>query len=82
MPLFIEIMFPEWTIGRVCLILALTVKASEGIGTRLAFLHFESKRVDFVIYFTAPHKFSVVNGLMWAIAFDVFHPCILQTPAV
>ena len=71
-PLFIEMMFPEWTIGGVCLMLALTVGACEGIGTKLAFLHFESGRVDFVICFAVPHKFSMVNGLMQAIAFDTF----------
>ena len=74
MPLFIETMFPEWTIGRVCLMLALIVGASEGIGTRLIFLCFESGRVNFVICFVAPYEFSMINGLIWTIAFDAFHP--------
>ena len=74
MPLFIEIMFLEWTIGGVYLMLTLTVGASKGIRTRLAFLCFKSGRVDFVICFAVPHKFSVVNGLIQAIAFDAFHP--------
>ena len=71
---FIEIMFLEWTIGGVCLMLTLTVGASEGIRTRLTFLCFESGRVDFFICFAVPHKFFVVNGLIQAIAFDIFHP--------
>ena len=74
MSLFIETMFPEWTIGRVCLMLTLTVGASEGMGTRLTFFYFKSGRVDFVVCFAAPCKFSVVNRLMWAIAFDTFCP--------
>ena len=74
MILFIEMIFPEWAIGRVCLMLAFTVGASERMGTRLVFLCFKSGRVDFVVCFAAPYKFSVVNGLMWAIVFDTFHP--------
>ena len=70
-------MFPEWTIGGVCLMLALIVGTSEGMGTRLTFLCFESERVDFVICFVAPHEFSVVNGLMQVIEFDTF--CLLYS---
>jgi len=36
-------MFPEWAVGRVSLMLALTVGASKGIETELAFLHFKSR---------------------------------------
>jgi len=54
--------------------LALIVGASEGIGIRLVFLCFESGRVDFVICFVALCESSVINRLIWAIAFDTFDP--------
>jgi len=56
------------------LILALTVGVSKRIGTRLVFLCFESGRVDFVICFVAPCESSVINRLIWTIAFDAFYP--------
>jgi len=73
-PLFVETMFPEWAVGRVCLMLTLIVGASEEIGTGLTFLCFESKWVDFVIGLAAPCEFSVVDGLMHAITFDALCP--------
>jgi len=55
-------------------VFTLAVGASEGIGAGFTLLCFKSGRVNFVICLTALCKFSIVNGLMQAVTFDVFCP--------
>ena len=76
-PLFIETVFPEWAVGRASLMLTLAVGAFEGVGTGLTLLHFKSRWVDFVIGFATLCKFSIVDSLVWAIAFDAL--CLLYS---
>jgi len=52
--------------------LTLAVGASEEMGTGFILLHFKSERVNFVVCLTAPCKFSMVDGLMWAVILDAF----------
>jgi len=54
--------------------LALAVGAFEGMGTRLTFLCFEFRWVNFVIGLTVPCEFSMVDGLIQAITFDALYP--------
>ena len=77
MLLFVEMVFPEWAVSRVGLILVLAVEASKKVGTGLAVLCFEPRQVDFVIGFATPCKFSMVDGLVWAIVFDAL--CLLYS---
>ena len=74
MPLFVEMVFLEWAVSRVSLMLTLAVEASKEVGTGLAVLCFEPRQVDFVIGFATPCKFSMVNSLVWAIVFDALCP--------
>jgi len=68
---FIEAVFPEWAIRRVSLVF-LAVGTPKKMGVVFTLLYFASGRVNFVICLTAPCKFSMVDGLMWAITFDTF----------
>jgi len=52
--------------------LTLAVGAPEEMGTGFILLHFKSERVNFVVCLTAPCKFSMVDGLMWAVTLDAF----------
>ena len=74
MPFLIKLMFPEGEVSGVGMVLTLAVGAPERIGTRLTFLCFELRRIDLIVCFAIPCKFSVVDGLVWAIAFDTFCP--------
>ena len=74
MPFFFEAMFPKWTICRISLVFVFVVGTPEEIGARFTLLYFESRRVNFIICLTAPCKFSMIYGLMWAIIFYTFCP--------
>jgi len=74
MPLLIKSMFPEGAVSRVGLVLTLAIRASERVGARLTFFCFEPGRVDLIVCFVILCVFSMVDGLVWAVAFDVFHP--------
>jgi len=76
-PFFIEVMFLKWTIYRIGLVFAFAVGAPEGMRTRFALLCFESRRVNFIVCLIAPCKFSMMNGLMWAVIFYTF--CLLNS---
>ena len=73
-PLLIESMFLEEAISGVGMVFTLTVGAPERMEARLTFLHFEPGRVDLIVCFATLHEFSVVDGLVQAIAFDAFCP--------
>jgi len=70
-------MFPEWAICRIGLMLAFAIGAFEGMGIGFALLCFKSGRGDFVVGLTVLCKFSVVDGLMWAVIFDAL--CLLNS---
>jgi len=42
------------------LVIATAVQAFESVGARVSFLCFESRRVDLIVCFAAPSKFSVI----------------------
>ena len=73
-PFFIKVVFSEWALHRVSLVFALTVGTPERMEAGFTLFYFESGRVNFVVCLTAPYKFSMVDGLMWAITFDIFCP--------
>ena len=80
MPFLIEIMFPEWAVYRISLMLTFAIGAFEGMGAEFTLLYFKSGRGDFVIGLAAPCKFSVVDGLMRVITFDAL--CLLDSANV
>ena len=60
MPFSVKLVFPEWTCCWICLIFFSTVGTLKSVWTWFAFFGFEMRRVDFVIGFAAPTKFTMV----------------------
>jgi len=64
MPFLIEMMFLEWAVCRISLMLVFAIRAFKEMGAEFALLHFESGRGDFVIGLAVPCEFSMVDSLM------------------
>ena len=63
-----ETMSPEWTCIRIGLMISFTVGTLEGVGARIAFFGFKSRRVNFVVSFTTPTKLPVVFQFVRTVA--------------
>jgi len=70
MPFSIEAMPPKWADVGVGLVVSYAVGTFERMRAWLALLGFQSRWVNFSISLAAPTEFSVVFGLVGAIAFD------------
>ena len=68
----VETVLPERTISGIGLMITFAIGALERVGARFTLPCFKSRRVSFFVSLTAPCKFSMVNGLVWAITFDAF----------
>ena len=74
LPLSIETVFPEWTLNRISLVIASTVRTLEWVGSWFSLLGFKLWRIYFLIYFTTPPEFTVVLQFVEAIIFDALWP--------
>ena len=72
MPFFIIPIFPEWTCCWVCLVLSMAVCIFEGMWIWFAFFGFEVWRINFIICFVAPSKFTVIFWLMRSVTLYAF----------
>ena len=72
MPLSVETVLPEWTCYWVCLMLSSTIGAFESMWTQFAFFGFEVWRVNFVVGFATPTKFTMVLQLVRSIILYAF----------
>jgi len=60
LPFPIEMVLPEGGYIQVGLVITMAVQAFESMGARVSFFCFESQRVDLIVCFAAPPKFSVI----------------------
>jgi len=66
-PLFVEVMVPEQTDVRICLVVTLAVDTFERVGAWFALFGFETERVGLEVCLATPDKMVVVFNLMRAI---------------
>jgi len=70
-PLPVELMFPEWALVGVSLVIAPAIRAFECMRACVAFLSLETRGVCLLIRFAALSKFSVIFGSVRSIVLDV-----------
>jgi len=60
MPITIELVLPEWTDIKVCLIVFSAIWALEGVRVQFALLCFQLRRIHFFVCFTTPCELMVM----------------------
>jgi len=74
MPFFVEVMVPEQTSVRVCLVVALAVDTFEEVGARFALFGFKTRGVSLEVSFAAPGEVTIMFYFMEAIVFQAPSP--------
>ena len=79
MPLFVEMMIPEWTYIRVCLVVALVVDTLEQVRAQFVLFGFKAgeRGVNLKVCLATPGKMAVMFNFMWSIA--LYAPRLLKT---
>jgi len=70
MPLFVELMMPEWTGVEVSLMIALAVDIFEGVRARLTLFGLETQRIDLEVGLAVLDEVVVVFDFVRAITFQ------------
>ena len=71
-PLFVEMVFPEWVFDWVGSVRSLAVETFEWVRAWLALLCFKSRWVDFRVSFATPSKLPMIIREMRTIALSTF----------
>ena len=66
----VEPVFLKWAKVRVCLVIAMAVRALENMWAQFAFFYFKVQRVHFFVSFAAPPKLMMVFRFVRSITFD------------